>query len=168
MSDQKGTYAVDRNSPLLVTWAFTDILTPPLVLSQATLQEKWQRDRNDWDALSKESWFLKQDEEPLNHLGKSILVRWLYPLEDKEQKGWRCGVPKDGESWCRKEIARIDRAIIHVRSDLGLEPYPCEGHCNIPNWYAEKPLPPKYPNIVTALPVSLQGNIVPTIIRDRT
>jgi len=95
------------------------------------------------------------------------LGRWLSRLEAKEKKGWRCDVPVEGETWCRNEIERIDRAIIHVRTHLDLKPYPCEGRCNKENWYAEKPLPPNSPDIVTALPVSLQRSTLPLILRDQ-
>ena len=144
------------------------ILKTPLVPTEASPREQWERDRRDWDAQLQETWYVDQVEEPENLVGKSILVRWLDPLEAKEKKGWRCCVPLEGETWCEDEIERIDRAIIHVRVHLDLKPYPCEGHCNEENWYAEKPLPPKYPNIVTARRVSLQRSTVPLITRDQT
>jgi hypothetical protein len=118
------------------TWVISYVLNFSLVPNQAPLQEQWQRDRKDWDALLKEEWYLNQVEEPENHLGKSSLVRWLDRIEDKEKKGWRCCVPLEGETWCTDEIDRIDRAIIHVRVHLDLKPYPCEGNCNKENWYA--------------------------------
>ena len=113
-----------------------------LVPSQAPLPEQWQIDREYWDAQLQEPWYLDQVEEPENDVGKSILVRWLDPLEGKDQKGWRCRVPVPGETWCNETIKRVDRAITHVRAHLDLKPYPCEGGCNKPNWYAKSFLPP--------------------------
>lgn len=117
---------------------FPKVVPPFLVPSQASPQQQWQLDRKDWDALSQEPWYLNQVEEPGDNVGKSILARWLAPLEAKDQKGWRCCVPLDGETWCKQTITRIDRAIVHVRVHLDLKPYPCEGGCNKPNWYAER------------------------------
>ena len=119
------------------------ILNVSLVPNQASPREKWELDRRHWDAQLQETWYVDQVEEPENHEGKSILVRWLDRLEAKEKKGWRCCVPLKGETWCTEEIDRPDRAIIHVRAHLDLKPYPCEGHCHKEIWYAEKPLPPQ-------------------------
>jgi hypothetical protein len=149
-------------------WVIADVLNPPLVPSQATPPEKWQLDRNAWDAQLQEAWYLDQVEEPLDHTGTSVLARWLHPLEGEGEKGWRCRAPIEGETWCTEEIKRKDRAVIHVRVHLDLKPFPCEGHCKKQNWYAEKPFLLKDPNIVIAPPASLQRSIVMLIVMDRT
>lgn len=114
-----------------------------LVPNQATRGEMWEIDHRDWGAQLQETWYVDQVEEPENHVGKSILVRWLDPLDSKEENGWRCCVPLEGETWCTEKIDRIDRAIVHVRVHLDHKPYSCEGRCNKENWYAEKPLSPQ-------------------------
>jgi len=86
-------------------------------------------------------WYLNQEEEPLNHSGQSILYRWLNLLETEQKKEWGCCVPLEEEKWCEYTNIRQDRAITHVRTHLGLKPYPCEGRCGNSDWYAEKPLP---------------------------
>jgi len=97
------------------------------------------RDRRSWEALFQEVWYLKQEEEPLNHLGQSILYRWLERSE--ERRCWSCCVPLEDGKLCGYIINRSDRAVIHVRGHLGLKPYPCEGNCWNEGWYAEKPSP---------------------------
>ncbi len=130
--------------PLIATpfccspWIVSEVVYIFLVPSQAPLQEQWKIDREYWDAQLEEPWYLNQVEEPENDVGKSILDRWLDPLEAKDEKGWRCRFPKPGETWCNETIKRFDRAIVHVRGHLNLKPYPCEGDCNKPNWYAKR------------------------------
>lgn len=126
---------------------FLSVALPPevvhifLVPSQAPLPEQWQIDREYWDAQLQEPWYINQVEEPENDVGRSILVRWLDPLEGKDEKGWRCRVPMPGQTWCNETIKRTERAITHVRAHLDLKPYPCEGGCSKPNWYVKSHLP---------------------------
>ena len=98
------------------------------------------RDKRSWEGLFQEMWYLKQEEEPLNHLGQSILIRWLNHF-DEEENGWSCRVPLEDGTCCARRFGRLDRAITHVRGHLGLKPYPCEGKCGNRDWYVEKPLP---------------------------
>ena len=99
------------------------------------------RDEPDWEGLFQEVWYLKQEEEPSNHLGQSILFRWLNHFETEERTGWSCCVPLGNDKRCTYTSVRPDHAIIHVRDHLGLKPYLCEGKCENQDWYAEKPLP---------------------------
>ena len=99
------------------------------------------RDERDWEGLFQEMWYLKQEEEPSNHLGQSILFRWLNHFETEERKEWSCCVPLGNDKRCTYMSVRPDDAITHVRDHLGLKPYLCEGKCENQDWYAEKPLP---------------------------
>jgi len=108
----------------------------PKVPSEASPREKWLLDIKAWEELFQETWYLKQDEEPLDQSGQSTLFRWLDRFESEEGKGWTCCVPVEKDKWCRKKISRSDRAITHVRTHLGLKPYPCEGDCGNQAWYA--------------------------------
>ena len=113
----------------------------PIVPSEASRREKWLIDVKAWKEMFRKSWYLKQEEEPLNQSGQSILFRWLNHFETDERKGWSCCVPLEEETWCEYTNSRSDRAITHVRGHLGLKPYPCEGKCGNQDWYAENPLP---------------------------
>lgn len=128
----------------------SNVLISPTVLSQVSPQERWRIDRAAWDALSEDTWYINQEEEPLNHLGKSLLDRWLKDSENEQRKWWQCRVPLDEGTWCNKEFNRFDRAIIHVRIHLDLKPYPCEGLCKKQKWYAEEPLPWRYSDTVNS------------------
>jgi len=97
------------------------------------------RDERSWEALSQEVWYLKQEEEPLNHLGQSILIQWLKHSE--ERNSWSCCVPLEDGKLCGYRISRSDRAVIHVRGHLALKPYPCDGNCGNEHWYGERSLP---------------------------
>jgi hypothetical protein len=110
-------------------------------LAKHRAREKWLMDTKAWEELFQEMWYLNQEEEPLNHLGQSVLFRWLNPFETEERRGWSCGVPLENEKWCTHTISRPDRAVTHVRGHLGHKPYACEGVCGNQYWYAEKPLP---------------------------
>jgi len=129
-----------------------EIIDPPtLVESEATPQEKWALDWEAWEALYQEPWYLNQEEEPINYLGKSVLVRWLAQPKTEGEKEWSCCVPLKGETWCGHKIKRLDRAITHVRGHLNLRPYPCGGRCENENWYAAQPLRHKWwSNTVTS------------------
>ena len=108
------------------------------------------QEERSWEGLFQEMWYLKQEEEPLNHLGQSILIRWLNRF-DEERNGWSCRVPLEDGTWCTQTIGRLDHAITHVRGHLGLKPYPCEGKCGNQDWYVEKPLAPELcTNIATS------------------
>jgi hypothetical protein len=109
---------------------------PFLVLSPA---ERSLVDERMWEALFREVWYLKQEEEPLNYSGKSILVQWLN--ESEERNMLICCVPLGDGTYCAYTNNRLDRAITHIRGHLGLKPYPCEGSCGNQDWYAEKQLP---------------------------
>ena len=111
---------------------------PPKVPNQNTPQEKWEAARGMWKAYEKLVWFLNQDLEPnMPNEKKSILSQWLNEVEG--ETAWKCVVPLDDEAtWCRHpHLRRLDRALAHVRSHLGLKPFPCEGRCERnDDWYA--------------------------------
>jgi hypothetical protein len=140
MSNPQGKFTdhgriLDRNPLLRANWAITDALNPLIVPTEASLEERWTKNHEEWSALSQETWYLNQELEPLNHSGHSILDLWLNSFETKERKWWQCRVPLSEGTWCTKEINRKDRAIIHVRGHLGLNPFPCGGKCGNIDWY---------------------------------
>jgi len=100
-------------------------------LSHNTSRQKWEVDRRMWESYQTLVWFMNQDLEPnMPHEKKSILSQWL--AEVNGGTAWKCDVPLDGEdTWCcHPHLKRFDRALAHVRSHLGLKPFPCEGRCN--------------------------------------
>ena len=109
--------------------------------SHVLLREKWLVDIKAWEGLFQERWYLNQELEPLNHLGRSILCQWLNNSKIERREGWSCCVPLEEDVWCTQANLSLDRALAHVRGHLGLKPFPCEGMCGSQYWYAEKSLP---------------------------
>jgi hypothetical protein len=89
-----------------------------------------------WSQVAKQEWVTKQQEEPLDQDGKSVLLDWLKCVDDVG-KSWKCIVPLGHSgAWCEHvPINRVHRAIAHVRMHLGLRPYPCGGLCGTVDWY---------------------------------
>jgi len=109
---------------------------PPKVRNQNTPQQSWEADRKMWGAYAKMDWFKNQELEPIMpHNSTSILAQWLNEVD--EGKVWECRVPSDtAKTWCdHKPLKRFDRALAHVRTHLGLKPFPCEGRCETDGWY---------------------------------
>lgn len=146
-----------------------DIVDCPKVESDATPREKWLIDWEAWQEYYREPWYLNQEEEPLNHEEKSVLVRWLDEPGTEGGGKWTCRVPLKGETWCKHKIKRPDRAITHVRRHLNLRPYPCEGKCKNQIWYAANRSDINGVLIPRLVPlVSVRTRIVVLIIEDQT
>jgi len=88
-----------------------------------------------WAQVTTQEWVAKQQVEPLDQTGKSVLLDWLKGADDMG-KSWKCVVPLGhSTTWCEHApINRVHRAIAHVRMHLELRPYPCGGLCGMSDW----------------------------------
>ena len=93
------------------------------------------RTRETWAEVTRQEWVAKQQVEPLDREGKSVLLEWLKCLDD-EGKSWKCIAPLGHpKAWCEHApINRVHRALAHVRNHLGVRPYPCGGLCGTSEW----------------------------------
>jgi len=114
------------------------LLQTPIVQNQNTPHECWEIDHADFEALKNEYWYINKDVEPNLWNGKSMLIRWLNEVGTDGNKDLECRVPLDrADNWCGKPFSRLNRAIAHVRTHLGHEPYLCGGYpnCRQEGWY---------------------------------
>ena len=101
-----GSLASDRGGAQFASSSkepVTNIIAP----SQATCREMWLMDIEAWNGHFQEMWYLNQEEEPLDHSGKSILFQWLRDSENAEGKWWNCCVPLKEDQLCGSTFRRL-------------------------------------------------------------
>ena len=94
-----------------------------------------------WHAILQAPWTLANQQEPLDHNQRSILMDWLEDISppNSKERVWMCRVPSmvDITQHCGEEFPQWDHGLTHIRSKhLGPRPfsYGGGGDCRTPYW----------------------------------